>query len=103
MVGNTPSGQLHVFDLYGPTALAWFFVMANWQDEGEKPDFQSRGGGKLIFCLTRRSLDEIHRVLGRSMLHGGALAESGIALLHELRDRGIAVLPEISRGESAAG
>ena len=77
-----------VFEVRGDTAMAWYFVMANWSDGKTQPTIKLDGEPMKILCdQTAEALAELIEVLKRAAIFDGHVGSSARALLGEIRQR----------------
>jgi hypothetical protein len=77
-----------VFEILGDTAMAWYFVMANWSDWKTQPRITLDGNPmKILLDETADAFAELVAVLNRAATVGGQVGKSAVVLLAEIEQR----------------
>src|SRR5436189_1079587 len=77
-----------VFEVRGDTAIAWYFVMANWSNAKTQPRIKLDGDPmKILFDATAEAFADLIAVLHRAAARDGQVRNSARALLSEIQER----------------
>jgi hypothetical protein len=85
MNGHGSGGPRATFDLTAGSAMAWYFILANWPDRWTRPIIRAEGDPKTVVMPARSEAFDALRCTARlARLQGGHLAASADVVLATL-------------------